>query len=548
VIKRRVRRLVAGAAGVTTVAGMGLLALGVTPAFAGTSTGVYTCAMTGVAPETEAGGIVLTTPDSGATGSTVQVSIDQPQSSTTSPVAITSVAISGTATVSGDGSTTSLAFSGTGGASAAGAAPSAVDTTESLTLSAGGTTTISVPTYTLTVVLSGLGTESGTCTATTTASESITVANQPTASITSVSGQTGTSDARGGSTVSFTGANFSAGAAVSASLVPSGGGTAIALTTTPAAITASAGGAVTGSAAIPSSVAAGAYELTLSDTSGDLPATAPLTILAAPSCTATPSSGGAGTVTTVVCANFDPGAAVTLQGVNSGGAPTGDPTVAATASAAGGVSQNYTVNDGTTAGIDVLESTPESLSAEAAFSAESNSCIADSNGSTGGTCSTSQGTTTTVNPGPLEASQAGAQITLSNITINGTPQLVTGALNQIVVSDFRGSTLGWTVNATATDFTGSNGGTISAARMGVQPSCGPDAAGLAAAGLPAFPSTVTAGPQATFASAVTLCSTPALGAGNVTGGVFDIGGGLGLEVPPYLLAGIYTDTITISLG
>lgn len=546
-IKRRVRRLVAGAAGVTTVAGIGLLAVGATPAFAGTSTGVYTCSLTGVAAETEAGGLVLTAPDSGATGSSVQVSIDQPQGSTTSPVAITSVAVSGTADVTGDGSTTSLAFSGTGGASAAGAAPSAVNTTESLTLSAGGTTTISIPSYTLTIVLTGLGTESGTCTATTTPSVSITVANQPTATITAVSGQTGTASARDGSTVSFSGSNFTAGATVSASLVPSGGGTAIPLTTTPATLTAT-GGDVSGSAAIPAGTAAGAYELTLSDASGDLPATAPLTILAAPTCTATPASGGAGTATTVVCASFDPGAAVTLQGVTSGGTATSDPAVAATANSSGGVSQSYTVNAGTTAGIEVTETTPESLSAEASFAAQSNSCIADQNGATGGTCSTSQGTTTTVNPGPLEATQSGAQITLSNITINGTPQLVTGALNQLVVSDFRGSTLGWTVNATATGFTGSNGGTIPAANLGVQPSCGPDAAGLAASGLSAFPSTVTAGPQATFASAVTLCSTPSLGAGNVTGGVFDVGGGLGLEVPPYLLAGVYTDTITISLG
>jgi hypothetical protein len=547
VIKRRIRRLVAGAAGVTVVAGVGLMALGAAPAFAGTSTGAYSCSLTGVAAETETGGIVLTAPDSGATGSTVQVSIDQPQGTTTSPVAISSIAISGTATVSGDGSTTSLAFSGTGAGTAAGAAPSAVDTTESLTLSAGGTTTISVPSYTLTLDLTGLGTESGTCTATTTPSVSITVANQPTATITSVSGQTGTADARDGSTVNFSGSNFTAGATVTASLVPSGGGTAIPLTTTPATLTAT-GGDVTGSAVIPAGTAAGAYELTLSDTSGDLPATAPLTILAAPTCTATPASGGAGTVTTVVCANFDAGAAVTLQGVNSGGTATTDPATSATADSSGGVSARYTVNDTTTAGIEVTESSPETLSAEAAFTSQSNSCIADSGGSTGGSCSTSQGTTTTVNPGPLEAAQAGAQITLSNITINGTPQLVTGALNQIVVSDFRGSTLGWTVNATATNFSGSNGGTISAANLGVEPTCVPDPTALAASGLSSFPSTATAGPEATFASAVTLCSTPALGAGNVTGGVFDIGGGLGLEVPPYLLAGVYTDTITISLG
>jgi hypothetical protein len=374
------------------------------------------------------------------------------------------------------------------------------------------------------------------------------VANQPTTTITSISGQTGTTVARDGSTVNFSGSNFTAGATVTASLVPSGGGTAIPLTTTPATITASAAGAITGSTTIPSSTAAGAYELTLSDTSGDLPATVPLTILAAPSCTATPASGGSGTVTTVACANFDPGATVSLQGVTSSSTPTTDPAVSATASSSGGVSQSYTVNATTTAGIEVTETTPESLSAEASFAAQANSCIADSNGSTGGSCSTAQGTTTTVNPGPLEAAQAGAQITLTNITINGTPQLVTGALNQIVVSDFRGSTLGWAVNATATKFTGSNGGSIPAGNLGVIPGCGPDAAGLAASGLPAFPSTVTAGPTATFASPVTLCSTPSLGAGNVTGGVFDVGGLLGLQVPPFLLAGVYTDTITISLG
>jgi hypothetical protein len=546
VIKRRIRRLVAGAAGVTTVAGIGLMALGVTPAFAGTSTGVYSCSLSGVEAETATGGLVLTVPDSAATGSTVEISIDQP-SGAGEPVAITSISISGTATVTGDGSTTSLAFSGTGGATAADEPTAEVDTTESLTLGVAGTTTISVPSYDLSVNLGSLGIESGTCTATTTPSESITVANQPTETITSVSGQTGTTDARDGSTVSFTGSNFTAGATVTASLVPSGGGTAIPLTTTPATITAT-GGDVTGSAVIPAGTAAGAYELTLSDTSGDLPATAPLTILAAPTCTATPASGGAGTVTTVVCASFDPGATVSLQGVTSGGTATTDAAVSATANSSGGVSANYTVNATDTAGIEVTETTPESLSAEAAFAAESNSCIADSDGSTGGTCSTSQGTTTTVSPGPLEATQAGAQITLSNITINGTPQLVTGALNQIVVSDFRGSTLGWTVTATATNFSGSNGGTISAANLGVEPTCVPDPTALTASGLSSFPSTVTAGPEATFASAVTLCSTPGLGAGNVTGGVFDIGGGLGLEVPPYLLAGVYTDTITISLG
>jgi hypothetical protein len=171
------RRIVAQATCVTTLTGAGLAALGVTAAYAGTTTSSYSCSLTGILPESEASSLTLTAPDTGTVGSSVDVAINQPQGTTTSPVAITSVTISGTAAVSGDGSTTTLAFSGTSGPSAAGAVPPEVDTTESLTLpSSSGTVTVTLPaSYTISIDLGSLGTESGTCTTTSASAESITV-------------------------------------------------------------------------------------------------------------------------------------------------------------------------------------------------------------------------------------------------------------------------------------------------------------------------------------------------------------------------------------
>jgi hypothetical protein len=549
VVQRKLRRVAVAAACVTTMAGGGLVMIGVPAAVAGTVTTSYTCSLSGVAAETQAGALTLTAPDSGTPSASVDVNFSQPSGGSTAPVAIGGITISGTASVSGDGAITTLPFSGSVGAISAGSVIPAVSADASLTLPASsGTVTVTLPTsYNLSLTLTGLGTEAGTCTATSPGSESITVASQPTVTISSISGQSGTSSARPGATVSFSGTGFAPGATVSVSLVPAAGGTAIPLTTAPGTITAT-GGAITGSATVPSSVTAGVYALTFSDTSGDLPGTVPLTILSAPTCTASPDSGGVGTVTTVTCTSFDPQAAVSVQSVDSGGTATSDPAVSATADSSGSVTASYTVNASSTAGIEVTESTPESLSAEAPFTASANSCIADQGGATGGSCSVSQGTSTTVSPGPLEMQQAASQIKLSDITLNGTPQTVTGNLNQITVADFRGSTLGWTLNATATAFSGAQGGSIPASSLTVTPGCAPDPAGLAAAGVSSFPSTVTAGPAATMGSAVTLCSAPALGTGQVTGGVFDVTGGLSLALPAYLRTGTYTNTITFSLG
>ncbi|HKT04335.1 MAG TPA: WxL domain-containing protein [Rugosimonospora sp.] len=539
--------MAAAAACVVTVAGGGLF-IGAVPALAANASSSYTCNLTGIVPQTQAGALTVSAPDSAPAGSTIQVSFSQPSGGTTAPVAITSITISGTATVT-NGNVSTLPFSGAIGAVAAGAVIPEVTASASLTLPAStGSVGVVLPaTYNLSIVLAGLGTESGPCTTSSTAGILIAAQNQPTVTVSSISGQTGTTSARPGSTVTFSGTGFAAGATVAVSLVSSTGGTSTSLTTSPATLTAT-GGAISGSATIPSSVAAGVYALTFSDNGGDLPTALPLTILDTASCTANPAGGGAGTVATVSCSNFDPGAVVSVQGVTSSGTATSDAAVSATANSSGALSASYTVNDGRTTGIKATEATPESLSAVAPFAASANSCIADQGGATGGSCSISQGTTTTVNPGPLAMRQTAAQITLSNITLNGTPQTVTGSMNQITVADLRGSTIGWTLNATATQFTGSTGGSIPASSLTITPACGPDTAGLAGAGTTSFPSTVTAGPSAAMGTAVALCSTPALPAGQVTGGVFDVTGNLSLALPAYLLSGTYTNTITFSLG
>src|SRR5690348_15915699 len=123
VTHRSLRRLAAQAACVTTLAGTGFAAMGVTAAYAGTTTSSYTCSLTGILPETETSSLTLVAPDTGSVGGTASVEINQPSGTTTSPVAITSVTISGTATVSGDDQATTLDFSGTGGSSAAGSVP-----------------------------------------------------------------------------------------------------------------------------------------------------------------------------------------------------------------------------------------------------------------------------------------------------------------------------------------------------------------------------------------------------------------------------------------
>jgi hypothetical protein len=546
--KRRVRRLVAAAAGIVTMAGVGVVASAAVPALAGTATTSYVCSGISISGSVTLP-LTLTTPASAVSGSSTSFTISTAApTATLDQDAISSWQLTGVATTT----VGFLDFGYAGGSLPAEAGLPAFTITEPFTMPASGSVQVTMP-ENVTLTIDAITGGTYTCSATGTPGSDTITATSPTAStataeITSVSGESGTGAARDGSTVSFTGSGFSANDTVYVALVPSGATTA---STLGSPLTADRTGTVSGSVSVPSSTAAGAYLLALAD-AADVSATVPLTILGAPSCSASPDSGGAGTAVTVTCANFDPSASLGVQGMNIAGEPTSDNSTSATSDSSGNVLTTYTVNDSSTTGIEVSETEPEDLSATAPFSFTTNSGGNGGNGGGGnsgtGSTSGSQTVTTTVSSGPLDMVLSGSQVTLSGITIDGTPQSATGSLNQIQVQDFRAGTLGWTLNATATDFAGSNGGSISASALTVTPTCVPDDAALTASGLSAFPSTVTAGATAAMGSAVTLCSAPAATSGGLTGGVFDAGGGLSLEVPAFLSAGTYTGSITLSLG
>ena len=197
------------------------------------------------------------------------------------------------------------------------------------------------------------------------------------------------------------------------------------------------------------------------------------------------------------------------------------------------------------------------LRAAAAFTFAGNSCTADAAGaavSATGTCSVPQSANVTVTGGPLQMQENTGAVAFPGVTLDGTAHTQSGALQQVEVQDFRGTTNGWVLNATMSDLalTGGPYGNSGAAPI---PAGDVSASGLTCAGNPAgatpYPSIPTAGSGGTLSTttAITLCSQAAGGATppTVTGGDFLVGAGLALKVPAYVLQGTYTGTVTISL-
>ncbi|WTW98729.1 alpha/beta hydrolase domain-containing protein [Streptomycetaceae bacterium NBC_01309] len=142
-------------------------------------------------------------------------------------------------------------------------------------------------------------------------------------------------------------------------------------------------------------------------------------------------------------------------------------------------------------------------------------------------------------PGPLTMSQEASGITLAPTTIDGTPQTVRGRLNTVVVQDFRGTTLGWSLTGRITDFTSETGGTIPASAFAWTPACVVMDTGA--------PSRATAGSAGPLPDHAALCTQPENPRGQVSGGEFTADAQLALRIPAYPLAGTYTATLTLTL-
>ncbi|MYS83431.1 hypothetical protein [Embleya scabrispora] len=141
-----------------------------------------------------------------------------------------------------------------------------------------------------------------------------------------------------------------------------------------------------------------------------------------------------------------------------------------------------------------------------------------------------------VTPGALTITQQASAIKLSDITLNGQAQNMTGALNPVTVKDFRGGATGWTLTGAVTPFTNGDGGTIAADKFSWTPKV--------AAG-PGSPSVAVAGAAGPIGSGATLASAPNAA---VTGGTFTADADLSLAVPAYQKIGTYSATLTLSIS
>ncbi|UGQ09499.1 WxL domain-containing protein [Yinghuangia sp. ASG 101] len=127
------------------------------------------------------------------------------------------------------------------------------------------------------------------------------------------------------------------------------------------------------------------------------------------------------------------------------------------------------------------------------------------------------------------------------LTVDRSSGTATGSLTPLLVQDFRGSTTGWSLTATMSDFTGPGGATLDAGRLAWEPRCdahpGPAAP---------YPSTAVAGSPVSAGRTALLCSTPS--ARGVTGGQFDVGADFRLPVPAgSTRSGGYTATLLLTL-
>jgi hypothetical protein len=123
---------------------------------------------------------------------------------------------------------------------------------------------------------------------------------------------------------------------------------------------------------------------------------------------------------------------------------------------------------------------------------------------------------------------------LGTTTVSTSAQTVTGSLGPVVVSDLRGGTIGWVATAISTNFTGSNGGTISVGAMTYTPG-----------------TAVVVGVATVTPSSLTgMGATSAVQTATVTGGpnTATWNPSIGVPIPAGALAGTYSATITHSVS
>ncbi|WP_406296827.1 hypothetical protein OG948_14515 [Embleya sp. NBC_00888] len=290
-------------------------------------------------------------------------------------------------------------------------------------------------------------------------------------------------------------------------------------------------GALAGTATIGATVADGSYRLKV--TVGDKSKTSNVTVKAdVPSnprkLTLNPTHGPVGTEVTVDGEGYTPGADVYVIPTNAAQQPDVPGLVMAKAGTDGKFTAKVKVNKADTTLIAASEDTTGTLSAGAPFTVDGGNPPVDT---------LEQDLTGKIAGGALTISQENGGIKLSDVTLNGTQQNMTGALNTVTVKDYRGGATGWTLTGAVTDFGNGAGGTIPADKFSWTPKVTPGE------GSPSQAVAGSAGPIGK--TGATLASAPNA---DVTGGTFAADAGLSLAVPAYQAPGNYSATLTLSIS
>ncbi|WRZ88204.1 WxL domain-containing protein [Streptomyces sp. NBC_01007] len=353
-----------------------------------------------------------------------------------------------------------------------------------------------------------------------------------TASVSKISGRPAadTTGARPGDTVTLGGSGWTPSAAVDAVELCSLTGTGCSGADLTPDLTVDSTGKLTGTVLINASATPGPHSLKI--TQGGTTATLVLGVLGTRSIQLSPSGGGPGTATTVTGASFDPGDEVTVTPVDDTGAATADLAVTAPVDARGSFTATLTPAAGTVKIVAAEKDGVAADSAEAAWAAAAN----------GG--SSEQNLKIVVAGGALTMAQEPGEVTFEPVTVDGTDHTSAGTLRSVQVKDFRGGTQGWSLVGTVTDFRTASGAVIPAGQLSWTPTCGVHTGAAAAStvtpGSPGPLSTTTAAPLCTQAASTDPAS--------VTGGHFDAGAGLALDVPAITQSGAYEAVLRLTLS
>ncbi|MFF7248145.1 hypothetical protein ACFZBU_30025 [Embleya sp. NPDC008237] len=144
-----------------------------------------------------------------------------------------------------------------------------------------------------------------------------------------------------------------------------------------------------------------------------------------------------------------------------------------------------------------------------------------------------------INPGVLAVSTPNAGH--NRLTVDRAGGIAKGALNPMLVQDFRGSRNGWTLTGAMSDFRAEDGTRIEAHNLVWDPYCTPHP------GRGPYPSSAKPGNRAQSSRTATLCSTSS--SPSITGGEFDVGAELTLRLPDRnTSAESYSATLTLTLS